>query len=77
MARLLFQGDEGDPQEVPKHIWEEVIQKARQDAADELKDQNATAEEALARMQEKMVGVNELLKAYQNKFGVPGAEPQS
>ena len=74
MAKLLYQDDDGDVQEVPRHIWEAVIKKARQDAADELKDKDATAEEALARMQAKMDGVKELLKAYKNKFGDPNAD---
>ncbi len=74
MAKLLFQDDDGDPQEVPKHIWEAVIEKARQDAANELKDKEATAEDALVRMQAKMQGVNELLKAFKHKFGDPFPE---
>ncbi len=71
MAKLLYQEDDGNPQEVPKHIWEAVIKKARQDAADELKDKNATADEALAQMQAKMENVSELLKLYKNEFGNP------
>ena len=75
MAKLLFQDDDGNPQEVPKHVWEEIIKKARQDAADELKDKNATADEALARMQAKMQNVEVLLKAYKAKFGDPHPHP--
>jgi hypothetical protein len=71
MGKLLYQDDDGDPQEVPKDVWEEVIEKARQDAADELKDSNATADQALARMRDKMKNVDLLLELYKKKFGDP------
>jgi hypothetical protein len=70
-AKLLYQEGDGDPQEVPQQIWDELIAKARQEAADELKDKNAPAEQALTVMQAKMKGVADLLKTRMQKFGNP------